>query len=252
MIKIKKLPKPTELTDEVISRLTEEFKLTGKPVWKQTYIERALLESSHSKCAYCECKLNIESKYMEVEHFQDKSSNPDLVVVWDNLLPSCKRCNGKKSNHDTLVHPIVNPALMDPREHLALNSYRFIGLTSVGEETIELLQLNDSRKVVFPRFEVSQAVHKEIESLVKKCRTYNDEKTTRRRNQIVQSASNIMEEGTAPEAYAGTVATEIINNQLFVEVIDILKSEGLWNEELETLWYTIQSFALPTKKPLTA
>lgn len=252
MIKINKLPKPSELTDEVISRLTEEFKLTGKPVWKQTYIEKALLDSSHSKCAYCECKLDIESKYMEVEHYQDKSTNPDLVVVWENLLPSCKRCNGKKSTHDTLVHPIINPALMDPREHLAMNSFRFIGLTPIGEETIELLQLNDSRKVVFPRFEVSQAVHKEIESLVNKCKTYIDNKTTRRRNQIVQSVSNIMEEGSAPEAYAGTVATEIVNNPLFAEAIEILKFEGLWNEELETLWCTIKTFALPTKKPQTA
>ena len=39
-----------------------------------------MLEMSHGKCSYCECKLGIESKDVTIDHFLPKSENPDEVV----------------------------------------------------------------------------------------------------------------------------------------------------------------------------
>ncbi|MEC0310200.1 hypothetical protein P4H67_25935 [Paenibacillus lautus] len=245
MIKINKVNRPIELTDELITDLTAEYKATGNSVWKKTYIEKALLESSHSKCAYCECRINIESKYMEVEHYQDKHTHPDLVIVWENLLPSCKRCNGRKHKHNTVENPIVDPSRMDPRDHLKMKYYRLIGKTEIGNETIQVLLLNDTRKVVQPRFEISQLVHEKIELLSEKCFEYkNGNQTTRVRNKIVQSTKNILEEASPKAEYAATVATDILSNPHFTTIVDILKSEFLWDDELDILFNDTLKIAL--------
>ncbi|WP_136604682.1 HNH endonuclease [Paenibacillus dokdonensis] len=245
MIKVNKLPKPTELTPDVVLKLTTEYKTTKKSVWKKAYIEEALLSSSHSKCAYCECKLNVESKYMEVEHYQDKHTHPDLVVDWDNLLPSCKRCNGRKHKHNTEINPIIDPSKMNPQEHLKMKYYRLIGKTDIGKETISVLLLNDTRKVVQKRFEISQLVHEKIEELLEKCQDYHTgSKSTRLRNRIVQTTKNILEEASPQAEYAATVASDILNDPHFHKIIDILKSEYLWDSELDELFIATQDIAL--------
>lgn len=244
MIRIKKSSRPLELTDQLVFELTDEYK-NRQISLEKPFIEDALLESSHSKCAYCECKLNIESKYMEVEHYHDKSSFPDQVVAWDNLLPSCKRCNGRKHGHNTVKDPIINPATMDPKEHLLMKYYRLHAKTIVGKETIEVLMLNDTSKVVKKRFEISQLVHEKIEELCEKCKTFSSgEKTTRLRNRIVQTTKNILEEASPQAEYAASVATDIMCDSNFTEVVDILKSEGLWDQELDNLFKVASTLSL--------
>jgi uncharacterized protein (TIGR02646 family) len=126
MIKLKRPPAPAELSQEEVNRLTDEFKRNpDKPVWKKDFITKVLLEMSHGKCCYCECKIDEESKYMEVEHFHPKNQYKDEVVLWDNLLPSCKKCNIRKKEHDTIKEPIVNPAEDEPKEHL-LNFFYYL------------------------------------------------------------------------------------------------------------------------------
>ena len=78
---------------------------------------------SNQKCAYCEGRLDLKSDYMEVEHFRDKKDYPNDVLIWENLLPSCKHCNGNKSSHDVVSEPIINPFVDVPREHIFLKSY---------------------------------------------------------------------------------------------------------------------------------
>ena len=92
MIKLQREPKPEFLTKEKVSDLTAHFKANPKvTVWKHEEIGKILLKSSTNKCAYCECVLQIEDSYMQVEHFKDKDTYPDDVINWDNLLPSCER-----------------------------------------------------------------------------------------------------------------------------------------------------------------
>jgi uncharacterized protein (TIGR02646 family) len=119
MIKLQAVAKPLQLTNEKVKQLTAEYKQSEKAVWKKTYITQTLLLMSFDKCCFCETKLNEESKYLEVEHFHPKSLYPDEVVSWTNLLPICKRCNGKKWNHDTKLEPIIHPVKDNPKKIIA-------------------------------------------------------------------------------------------------------------------------------------
>ena len=125
MIQLQALARPIELTDERVQQLTEKYKTDNTAVWQKDYIKKALLKMSFEKCCFCECRINEESKYLEVEHFHPKSLYPDEVLLWENLLPICKRCNVHKLNHDTKQDPIIHPVKDSPKKHLSIENYRF-------------------------------------------------------------------------------------------------------------------------------
>ncbi|QWC23577.1 HNH endonuclease [Bacillus haikouensis] len=248
MIKIHKKECPLELTEDLKEQLTEEFRKTGKAVWKQDFIVKALLESSHSKCCYCECKIDRESKYMEVEHYHDKKHNDSLVVDWDNLLPSCKRCNGRKSTFNTVREPFINPANIDPKEHLIISSYRLYPKSPEGKNTIDVLLLNDRKRLVLPRFEIADAVINQIDELLSRVEDYNNgtRKTHQNRSSILGAIEYLMLEGLAEAEYSATVATTLLENIKFREVIRIIKIEGLWDEALDELYEKVCENKLDT------
>lgn len=92
-----------------------------KTVWNYDWLKTALTDSSFNKCCYTEIELGVESKYMEVEHFYHKDKYPERVLDWNNLLPSCKTCNGNKGDHDVGSEPIINPYEENPKEFFILN-----------------------------------------------------------------------------------------------------------------------------------
>ncbi|MEO8098355.1 MAG: HNH endonuclease [Acidobacteriota bacterium] len=103
---------------------------------------------SRGKCAYCEGLLGVTS-YLEIEHYIAKTVKPDLAFDWNNLLPVCRLCNGKKSNID---HKglLLKPDRDDPESVLWLNPDSGELETRVGvapalrrrvERTIELCDL---------------------------------------------------------------------------------------------------------------
>lgn len=97
MIHIVRIEKPKELTDEVVKQKTELYKKDNtKTVWKEKYIQEALMAMSYHKCCYCECLLDEESKYMEIEHFHDKSSYPDEVVIWTIFFQAARNATRRK------------------------------------------------------------------------------------------------------------------------------------------------------------
>jgi len=246
MIKITKKPCPSILTSTLKDELTKEYAQTNESVWKIKEIEIALLESSHYKCAYCECKLMEESKYMEIDHFHDKDSYPELVIEWDNLLPSCKRCNGRKSDYDTKNKPFINPSTMDPKDHLTMRSFCYYAKTDHGKMTIKRLLLNDVRKMMTARFDIVKALQFQIEELVERAEKYKSgiQRTTQNKNKIISFTTNLLYEAQPESAFAATVATELLSNTDFSLVIDLIKSESLWNEEIEQLFVTASSLAL--------
>ena len=102
MIKLSRGEKPEELTNDVCEELKKLYaEDKDRDVWNSSKIKeplkKAMLEMSHGKCSYCECKLGIESKDVTIDHFLPKSENPDEVVEWENLFPACLRCNRKKN-----------------------------------------------------------------------------------------------------------------------------------------------------------
>lgn len=248
MIKLNRKTCPAELTEELKKELTECFNTTRTAVWKKPYIEEALLSSSNGKCAYCECKIDRESKYMEVEHFHDKNTYPEDVVNWENLLPSCKRCNGHKSTFDTKSNPFINPYDVYPMENLILNAYRFFPLTLAGKNTIDELILNDFKRLVVQRFEITEAMLSQLEDIYDRASEYKrgSRRTPQNKKKIINSIENLMIEALPDSAYSATVATAMLKDIHFLFIIEFLKSEGFWSIEMNQMLEQISELSLNT------
>ncbi len=89
--------------------------------YKQRDVKTALSAMFYDKCAFCERKKD----YPEIEHFYPKTTFPEKCFEWENLILSCKQCNGP-SNKGTKFpladdgQPLfIHPCEGDPSEHLA-------------------------------------------------------------------------------------------------------------------------------------
>ncbi|ENY73721.1 hypothetical protein G114_01664 [Aeromonas diversa CDC 2478-85] len=235
MIKLQRAPAPPYLSAEKVAELTAEFKSSGKSVWNQHHIKEPLLASSFGKCAYCECPLETESNYMEVEHFEDKKNNPEKVVDWENLLPSCKKCNGSKGAHDVVADPIVNPYRDDPKEHLALRLYRLRGISEIGVCTIQVTNLNHSDRLVFSRYKIGEKISELIETAFDRWQVYQEAGDTRSKNRLLGVVEGLLKECVPQASYAASTATMLLTDSSFLELIDEMKAASVWSEDLENL-----------------
>lgn len=230
MIKLQRGEKPDYLTDEKVAELTESFKADkSNTVWKHKDIHAALLSSSSSKCAFCESELQVSASYMEIEHFKLKDDFPDEVVSWDNLLPSCKRCNTTKGTHDVVSEPIINPFDIAPREHLTQQGCRIYSKTELGESTREVLNLNDN-KLTRPRFEVWNYVVNQLEDIYMDI-TQKIKLTRRDRNKV----AGLLTLCQSDREFSAFASTALHQSEEYLKVVDILDKNGLWDEQLEIL-----------------
>ena len=235
MIKLKRGPKPNQLTSVIVGKMVDSFKASNKRVWDKAYIKEALLASSHGKCAYCECYVTVESKYMEVEHFNAKSQYPDDVINWLNLLPSCKRCNGNKGNHDVKSFPIINPYSVDPKSHLCLKVARFKGKTSRGIETISVIKLNEIERVLSVRHEIINKINERLADALSFLGTFLETECEHSKKRLIICIAGLLK-GSQPEAaYAATQATALHRSDQYKIIVSELKGQGLWGEQLNKL-----------------
>lgn len=244
MIKLTRAPKPDYLTYQKIKELTDEFKSSKKSVWNIDHIKEPLLDSSFKKCAYCECDLTSASNYMEVEHFEDKKHNPDKVVTWENLLPSCKKCNGAKSDHDVCSVPIVNPYEDDPRDHFSLRLYRLRGKTEKARNTIIVTNLNHSTRLVMSRFAIGEKLDDLLDVCWERYNAYQLKNDTRTRNKLTGTIEGMLLECQPKSAYSATTATLLLTDPKFLDLVDKLKNLKIWTNDLNNLYFSAQSLAL--------
>lgn len=250
MIKLDRTPKPVELTPELQVTLTDEFKLTGKSVWNTDFIKKGLLGFSNDKCCYCEANINEESKYLEVEHFHHKDAYKDEVLEWENLLPSCKKCNGTKNDHDTKLEPIIDPSKIDPKNHIKYWRYRIKGSDDFGKLTVSVLKLNDQDRLVKKRFEIGNAIQEKLEQLNELTDDYISgvQTSTRRKNRIVNGTKDLMREGLPTAIYSATSATIILTDTEFESIKGKLTGLGFWDAELSQLEIDLNKTALKLEK----
>lgn len=242
MIKLERSDKPSYLTEAKVKELTDEFIKTGKAVWNKDQIKSPLSESTSHKCAYCETDLNSPSIYMEVEHFLPKEKHKDLVVNWDNLLPSCKRCNGTKNDDDILTSPIINPFDKDPREDFYFDHFYIFGKTELGENTEVTLNLND--EVLFlKRCKVAGTVKNDLIQMFREfSKLPKLDGHKRRRLRAVLLAAQ-------PERpYSAFVATIIHNTDEYSLLKQRLIKETKWTNELTELHDTSLNLALTLRE----
>ena len=235
MIKLEKNIIPEKLTPAFVTSQTAIFIADNSNVWNIDWLKDSLLELSFGKCAYCECNLKEEAKYMEVEHFEDKANNPNKVLNWENLLPSCKRCNGSKSTHDVLTDPIVNPFIDTPSTHLTLRLYRFKSKDKKGKSTIDVVDLNNTERAVKKRFEVGEVLEKTIEKALERLELYEANPIVQRRNKLKNIVEDLLLECQPESIYSATCSTILNTNDIFTEVSDRMKTHGIWDDYLEGL-----------------
>ena len=244
MIQLKLVPKPTQLTNEIIEALTTDFqKDNHKSVWKKSYIVEALLEMSHSKCCYSECRLDEKSNYMEVEHFYAKSLYPDKVIEWENLFPSSKKCNTTKGNLDVVAIPIIHPVLDNPKEHIYLKDFRFYGITPKGENTIKYTGLNDRKHWVTPRAKLVDIIKDRLSDIQEQLDDLEKEKT---KGRVKRQIKNLMIEGTKIAEFSAVTATTILHDVNYLLIKSTFQNENLWNDELINLENEMLFCALKT------
>lgn len=244
MIKLERNFHPLCITPAEVKRLTDEFKQTKASVWNFAALKTALLSTSNGKCAYCECDLTKESNYMEVEHFRDKDSYPDDVVCWDNLLPSCKRCNVSKGTHDVVAEPIINPYEIDPKHHFQFRLYRFRATTSLGKDSLGVLDLNNSSRAVVVRFEIGEKIHESLEHALEILDTYEKNGATRTKNRLLGTVGALLLECQPSAEYSATAASVVHSSLHYETLVGKMQKQGLWTTELDGLHVQSKGVAL--------
>ncbi|TCP99122.1 uncharacterized protein (TIGR02646 family) [Sphingomonas sp. PP-F2F-A104-K0414] len=231
MIQLSRPASPPELDEPTVTALTTEFVNTGTSVWNTPSIRSGLLNSSNSKCAFCETKLDEESKYMEVEHFRCKRDFPDMVVDWDNLLPACKRCNVRKGGYNVdMEGMIVNPFDVDPRNHMFLYNFRLRSRDVVGRSTIDTLYLNQSDRLVAVRSSIGEAVASALERIREYLEDYiAGQKTVRQQNRIIRGIEKLLVESSPQAEYSATTSTVLFGDPDFSWIRERLQERGLWD-----------------------
>ena len=242
MIKINRLSKPTQLTDTVQRNLTEEFKRDGKKaVWNKKYIKEQLLKMSHGKCCYCECKIGNGASEMHIDHFKPKKVYPELVVEWENLLPSCSYCNKKKSDHDTGEKPIIDPTKDSPKEYLYFKNYRYYSRSLVkdskGMMTLDVLDLNNSTENVIERYKIGNQIQEDLKDLYDEIDGRRDllKSNTRMRNRVYRKCTGILQQALPASQYAALIATVIHTDPYYPKIKLILEENEVWDSEMQKL-----------------
>lgn len=245
MIKIQRISAPIELTTKVVQDKIAFFKADrSKNVWKEPYIESRLMEMTHGKCCYCECRLGEASNYMEVEHYHHKDAYPDEVVFWDNLLPACRACNGNKGAHDTVAEPIIKPTDDEPKDHFGFRDFRYKGKTDMGKETVILLNLNDTEKRCAPRFRICSELNSKVEDFLEDVKMITPASRTQERNRMTNKVRELLELCQCDREYTAIKATTMVNNDDYAALVTEMQARSLWTPDLEQLDAQMRMYAL--------
>src|SRR5690606_19850754 len=179
-----------------------------------------------------------------------KDTYKDEVLEWDNLLPSCKKCNGTKNDHDTILEPIIDPSKIDPKTHLKYWRYRIKGSDEFGKLTVSVLKLNDQDRLVKKRFEIGNAIQEKLEQLNELTDDYISgvQTSTRRKNRVVNGTKDLLKEGLPTAIYSATSAAVILTDTEFEALKTKLTTLGFWDEELAQLEIELNKTALKLEK----
>lgn len=245
MIRLSRGECPEALTEEVCQELTELYlKNREKDVWNSPKIKeplkKAMLEMSYSKCSYCECKINLESKDVTIDHFLPKSLYPSLVVKWENLFPSCLRCNRNKNDCDKVL---LNPCECEPKEFFALsrkNPFRLIGIdgNEVGKNTISAIGLNDVERVMVARLSEWEDIHERLECIYEDLQEYGYKRKYKDR------LKKLLNRCTVTNSYSAVKASNMLADECYVCIRQIIMDNGEWNTVMIELEEEIKQIAL--------
>lgn len=221
MIKLTRGECPPELTREVKEELTRLYAQNNeREVWSSSKIKKPL-------------------KDVTIDHFLPKSKNPDKVVEWDNLLPACLRCNRNKKDKE---NRIVNPCEEEPKKFLAVkkgNPFCMKGIDAdgVGHETIQSVGLNDMERVIMAR-------KTEWEEIQKWLRYIHDNMQEKPHERHREQLLGLMKKCTFDNSYSAVKATNMLLDETYANIKEMLQEEGAWTERFEETESQMKSIAL--------
>ena len=108
-----------------------------------------VIARANGRCEYCQAPTSFSATPYAIEHIIPRAKGGATTV--DNLALSCSGCNGYKYTRTEWEDPVTKNRvqLFHPRQdnwhkHFMWNenSFRIVGLTSVGRSTIAALKLN--------------------------------------------------------------------------------------------------------------
>lgn len=247
MIRIFRPKKPACLSDARVAELTERFKQDKtQRVWNIAGLKKTLLQMTHSKCCYCETRLAEHDSYMEVEHFRYKAKYKDDVLLWENLFPSCKRCNVAKLEHDVVLSPMLNPETDNPPDHLVFEAYFIKGKTAVGVTTVDKLKLNDLSRLVVPRKRIDDEINTALRPILFLARQMEDalNDCAESRDLIARQAIWLLEKTKSDRPFSAITASMLIANASFTDLRESMQRLGLWGDDHEILYDNAQKIML--------
>ncbi len=243
MIELYRNTKPSEMTEEWRVEKTEEFKLTGKRVWNVKFLKTALVNISGRKCAYCECRVNEEGSFFEVEHYRPKELYKDEVLKWENLLPSCKRCNGRKDEYDTQNLPFINPCEINPRTHFQLKpGYYIVGASPEGVIVEDKLKLNDLLRMRKPKARIMRELENSMTDIYDELQN-SQSLSEPRKDFIANKLSDLMAKGLPENNYSAIRSHVILNHSSYHPIKEEFQQIGIWSDHLEKLESELKGIA---------
>ena len=113
---------------------------------------RFVRERAGERCEYCRLHQRNSELLHHIEHVVARQHGGSDDV--DNLALACHRCNLHKGPNLSGVDPLTGSVeiLFDPRrdqwpDHFAFRGAYLEGLTPTGRATVEVLALNDARRL---------------------------------------------------------------------------------------------------------
>lgn len=180
---------------------------------------------------------------MEIDHFEAKRQSPDKAIEWSNFLPSCRRCNGTKSDHDVVAEPILNPFDQEPQNHLKLKYVRLQPLTDLGRMTLDVLDLNDPG-LTRERSRIVVGLDQQIEDVLDLMANLQTPLLTQVQNQLRRKVRAILKAAQPDEAYAAIVASFIRHDRDWQRVQAQMVGYQIWTPDLTKLERIAFSHAL--------
>lgn len=109
-------------------------------------------ERAGNRCEYCLLDQEHSRLTHHIEHIVAKQHGGS--DAYDNLALACHRCNLCKGPNLTGLDPLTSDvvALFHPRrdrwaDHFVLNGVSIEGITAVGRATVQVLAMNDPRRI---------------------------------------------------------------------------------------------------------
>lgn len=147
----------------------EDWNKSGLAPFKER-VKKFLAPRQQRLCAFCRTRIEKGTYYYEIEHIVPKHLHTKWMFDPQNFCLSCRRCNAKKSDNETLTDPncreypqdgtgfnIIHPYHDKYSDHIELIEDLFYsGITEKGKKTIEICNLS-RYELVLHRIELHNA-----------------------------------------------------------------------------------------------